>query len=68
MPRTLGPRYAGCFTTRLGYLGSAQDMSCIARLDSYYLQSPLWYERILTAPTRSYLGLRSLIRTVRAKQ
>jgi len=62
---TLAPRYAGCFTTRLGYLGQADDLSRIPRLDSYYLQAPLWYERLLSAPTRGYVAVRALIRAVR---
>ena len=65
---TLAPRYAGCFTTRLGYLARSDDLSRIQRLDTYYLQAPLWYERILSATTRGYVTLRSLIRTVRGKQ
>ncbi len=65
---TLAPRYAGCFTTRLGYLGRADDLSRIPRLDSYYLQAPTWYERILSVTTRSYVLARSAIRTVRGKQ
>ncbi len=65
---TLAPRYAGCFTTRLGYFGRASDLSCIPRLDSYYIQAPAWYEQVLSATTRAYVGLRSLIRIVRGKQ
>jgi peptidoglycan/xylan/chitin deacetylase (PgdA/CDA1 family) len=62
---TVAPRYAACFTTRLGYLGDTEDLSRIPRLDTYYLQAPVWYERLLSAPTRGYVALRALIRAIR---
>lgn len=62
---TLAPRYAGCFTTQLGYLGRAEDLSRIPRLDTYYLQAPVWYERLFSAPTRGYVAIRALIRAIR---
>jgi peptidoglycan/xylan/chitin deacetylase (PgdA/CDA1 family) len=65
---TLASRYQACFTTHLGYLGDAKDRSRTPRLDTYYLQKPFWYEHILAPSTRSYLALRSLVRTVRGKQ
>ena len=63
--RTVAPRYRGCFTTRLGYLGSAGDLSRVRRLDSYYLQAPVCYERLFTVPTRGYVAVRAAIRAVR---
>ncbi len=62
---TLAPRYAGCFTTRLGYLRRTNDLSRLPRLDTYYLQAPVWYERPFAARTRGYVALRALIRAVR---
>ena len=61
----MSPQYAGCFTTRLGYFGDAEDLSRIPRLDTYYLQAPFWYERLFAAPTRGYVALRGMIRGVR---
>lgn len=58
-------RYSACFTTRLGYLGNATDLARVPRLDSYYLQAPLFSERLFSAPTRAYVALRASIRAVR---
>lgn len=63
--RTLAPRYTGCLTTRLGYLNRSEDMSRVRRLDSYYLQAPIWHEHLFSASTRGYVGVRALIRAVR---
>ncbi len=63
--QTLAPLYKGCFTTRLGYLQPSCDLSRVHRLDSYYLQAPIWYGRLFSAATRSYIGGRALIRAVR---
>jgi peptidoglycan/xylan/chitin deacetylase (PgdA/CDA1 family) len=63
--RTVAPRYTGCFTTRLGYLGRAIDLARVPRLDSYYLQASLWNGRLLSAPTRAYVTLRASIRGIR---
>jgi peptidoglycan/xylan/chitin deacetylase (PgdA/CDA1 family) len=61
----LAPRYAGCFTTRLGYFGRAEDLTRIRRLDSYYLQSSVWYKHLFATTTRGYIASRALIRAVR---
>lgn len=65
--RTLAPRYIACFTTRLGYLGRAIDLSRVQRLDSYYLQAPLWNERLFDVHTRAYVALRASVRAVRGR-
>jgi peptidoglycan/xylan/chitin deacetylase (PgdA/CDA1 family) len=62
---TVSPRYEGCFTTRLGYLRRNVDRSRVGRLDSYYLQAPVWHERLFAARTRGYVALRAAIRAVR---
>lgn len=65
--RTVGSRYKACFTTRLGYVGQTSDLSRVPRLDSYFLQAPIWRDRLLAAPTRAYVAVRSTIRAVRGR-
>jgi peptidoglycan/xylan/chitin deacetylase (PgdA/CDA1 family) len=64
----VGARYEGCFTTRLGYLGARPDASQLPRLDTYYFQSPVHYERLFTPASRSYVAFRSLLRSLRGTQ
>lgn len=61
----LAPRYLACFTTRLGYLPRAADLSRVPRLDTYYLQSPRWHRDLFGTSTRGYVGVRAAIRAVR---
>lgn len=61
----VGLRYTACFTTKLGYLGHTTDLARVPRLDSYYLQAPLFNEHLFSTPTRAYVALRASIRAVR---
>jgi peptidoglycan/xylan/chitin deacetylase (PgdA/CDA1 family) len=61
----VAPRYTACFTTKLGYVGSATDLARVPRLDSYYLRAAFWNERLFSASTRAYVGLRASIRALR---
>jgi peptidoglycan/xylan/chitin deacetylase (PgdA/CDA1 family) len=65
--RTLAPRYRGCFTTRLGYFTPAAELSGVPRLDTYYLQHPALYERVLAPATRAYVALRAVVRAARGR-
>lgn len=58
-------RYSACFTTKLGYLGRATDLSRVPRLDAYYLQAPFLNERLFSTQTRAYVALRASIRAAR---
>lgn len=61
----LAGRYLACFTTRLGYVPRAVDLSQVPRLDTYYLQSSRWYGALFSALTRGYVGVRAGIRAAR---
>lgn len=63
--RTVAPHYQACFTTRLAYLPPNGDLSCVPRIDTYYLQTPMLRRHLLASPTRAYLAFRRAIRTVR---
>lgn len=63
----VAPRYTACFTTRLGYFQHGIDLAQVPRLDSYYLQAPLWNSRPFSPSTRAYVALRASIRALRGK-
>ena len=60
-------RYAGCFTTKLDYVGPSAEPDAIPRLDAHYLRSP---QLVCTLPSRSahaYIGLRRALRRLRGR-
>ena len=60
-------RYDASFTTELRTLSRKDDPAALPRLDSYYLQSPLFYGRLSAPSTQLYLRLRNLIRRLRGR-
>jgi peptidoglycan/xylan/chitin deacetylase (PgdA/CDA1 family) len=63
----VGSRYTACFTTELAYFRATDDLRCVPRLDSYYLQAPFWNERVFSLRTRSYVALRAALRAARGR-
>jgi peptidoglycan/xylan/chitin deacetylase (PgdA/CDA1 family) len=51
----------GC-STQLGYVGEDSPREALERLDVYYLAWPGMFRRLFGAATRSYLGLRGVLR------
>jgi len=63
-----GARYAGAFTTRLGFLRPRDARSELPRFDAHYLRGPV-ARRPLTAPSvRGYLLARKLLRRLRGSE
>ena len=54
-----------CCTTVMGPVTSRTAASAITRIDTFYLRSPFWFERLFRAPGRAYLAGRTLLRSVR---
>jgi peptidoglycan/xylan/chitin deacetylase (PgdA/CDA1 family) len=65
--RIAGSLYKACFSTRLDYMPSNPRLDDIPRLDTYFLRSSRLFDRVLSGPTRSYIALRSAIRSARGK-
>lgn len=63
-----GRRYAGCFTTKLGYLGEQPDSTALPRLDSHYLRSPRLVRTLAHPAVRGYMGLRGMLRRWRGTE
>jgi peptidoglycan/xylan/chitin deacetylase (PgdA/CDA1 family) len=61
-------RYRGAVTTELRSLGFQEDSAALPRLDSYYFQTEKRIRGLDSTATRVYLGVRSLLRTLRGSQ
>ena len=66
--RQAAARYRGCATTYMRTLRGTEDPGALPRLDTYYLRSRRWHERLAAPSTRLYIGARSVLRSVRGTQ
>jgi peptidoglycan/xylan/chitin deacetylase (PgdA/CDA1 family) len=60
-----GQRYAGCFTTKLDYLGASTELDAIPRLDVHYLRSPDFVRALPGKRAQAYIALRRALRRLR---
>jgi peptidoglycan/xylan/chitin deacetylase (PgdA/CDA1 family) len=58
-------RYAGCFTTKLDYLGASTELDAIPRLDAHYLRSPDFVRALPGKRAHAYIALRRALRRLR---
>jgi peptidoglycan/xylan/chitin deacetylase (PgdA/CDA1 family) len=58
-------RYAGCFTTKLEYLGAATELDAIPRLDAHYLRSSDFVRVLPGKRAHAYIALRRALRRLR---
>jgi peptidoglycan/xylan/chitin deacetylase (PgdA/CDA1 family) len=58
-------RYAGCFTTKLDYLGASTELDAIPRLDAHYLRSPDFVRALPGKRAQAYIALRRALRRLR---
>ena len=58
-------RYAGCFTTRLDYVGASTALDAIPRLDAHYLRSSNFVRALPGKRARAYIALRRALRRLR---
>jgi peptidoglycan/xylan/chitin deacetylase (PgdA/CDA1 family) len=58
-------RYAGCFTTKLDYLGASTGPDAIPRLDAHYLRSPDFVRALPGKGAHAYIALRRALRRLR---
>jgi peptidoglycan/xylan/chitin deacetylase (PgdA/CDA1 family) len=66
--RSVSGMYEACFTTRLAYFDNASARGTIPRLDAYYLQPAILRDNPLSTVSRTYLGLRSMVRSALRRQ
>jgi peptidoglycan/xylan/chitin deacetylase (PgdA/CDA1 family) len=58
-------RYAGCFTTKLDYVGASTELDSIPRLDAHYLRSPDFVRVLPGKRAHAYIALRRTLRRLR---
>jgi peptidoglycan/xylan/chitin deacetylase (PgdA/CDA1 family) len=58
-------RYAGCFTTKLDYLGASTELDAIPRLDAHYLRSSDFVRVLPGKRAHAYIALRRALRRLR---
>jgi peptidoglycan/xylan/chitin deacetylase (PgdA/CDA1 family) len=58
-------RYAGCFTTKLDYVGPSAEPDAIPRLDAHYLRSPRLVRVLPSRGAHAYIALRRALRLLR---
>lgn len=64
--RIAGRYFDTASSVDLNYVTGSSDALALPRLDAYYLQSPLWFERAGEPVGAGYIWIRRQLRTVRA--
>lgn len=64
--RIAGRYFDTASSVEMDYVTRSSEMLSLPRLDAYYLQSPLWFERAGKTAGAGYVWLRRQLRTVRA--
>ncbi len=65
--RRVGELFDTAVTTRLAFLGAAEDPLRLPRLDTYYLRRPGLHRPLFGGRTRWYLGVRAGLRRLRER-
>jgi peptidoglycan/xylan/chitin deacetylase (PgdA/CDA1 family) len=58
-------RYAGCFTTKLDYVGASTELDALPRLDAHYLRSPTFVRALPGKRAQAYIAVRRAVRRLR---